>query len=42
VKIDLDFFKPTVPNTEKLLESLRNEAQLIRLNQFNPLTSTPR
>jgi hypothetical protein len=36
VKIDLDFFKPTVPNTEKLLESIRNETQLIRFNQFNP------
>jgi hypothetical protein len=36
VKIDLDFYKPTVPTTENLLESLRNEAQLIRFNQVNP------
>jgi hypothetical protein len=36
VKIDLDFFKPTLPTTDKILESIRNETQLIRFNQFNP------
>jgi hypothetical protein len=36
VKIKLDHYRPTIPTTEALLESIRNETQLIRLNQFVP------
>jgi hypothetical protein len=32
VKVDLDFYKPTVPNTDQLIKSLDNNAQLIRMN----------
>jgi hypothetical protein len=31
VKVDLDFFKPTVPNTAQLIKAIQNDTQLIRI-----------
>jgi hypothetical protein len=31
VKVDLDFFKPTVPNTEQLIKAIQSDTQLLRI-----------